>query len=110
MLHGSRSSGPGEPAILAARVTVRVHPSALLREYCGCAAELRLEAASVRAALVELERMEPRLYTSVCDERGAVRRHVNLFVGTRHIRELGGLDAPLAPGDELSIIQAVSGG
>lgn len=91
-------------------MTIRVHTSLLLREYCGCAAELALEAGSVRAALVELARSEPRLHRSVCDETGAVRRHVNLFVGTRHIRELGGLDAPLRPGDELTIIQAVSGG
>lgn len=91
-------------------MTIRVHTSALLRQYCGCAAELALEAGSVRGALAELARREPRLHTSVCDETGAVRRHVNLFVGAKHIRELGGLDAPLRPGDELTIIQAVSGG
>jgi molybdopterin converting factor small subunit len=91
-------------------MTVRVHPSALLRAHCGCPNELELEAGSVRAALAELARREPSLYAGVCDETGAVRRHVNLFVGAKHVRELGGLDAPLRPGDELTIIQAVSGG
>lgn len=91
-------------------MTIRVRPSALLREYCGCAPELALEATDVRAALAELARREPRLHASVCDETGAVRRHVNVFVGTRHMRELGGLDAPLCAGDELTLIQAVSGG
>lgn len=91
-------------------MSVRIRPSALLREYSGAAAELELEATSVRAALAQLQHGQPRLYTSVCDETGAVRRHVNLFVGERHIRDLGGLDAPLAPGDVVTIIQAVSGG
>ena len=91
-------------------MSVRVLPSALLREYAACPAELALEADSVRAALVELERREPKLHRAVCDETGAVRRHVNLYVGARHIRELQGLDTPLRPGDELVLIQAVSGG
>ena len=91
-------------------MSVRVHLSAQLREHAGCGAELELSAASVRGLLLELEQCQPRLHKSVCDETGAVRRHVNVYVGDRHIRELGGLDAPLRPGDELVIIQAVSGG
>ena len=91
-------------------MSVRVVPSALLREYCGCAAEFALTTTSVRAALAELERSEPQLYRSVCDETGALRRHVNVFVNGAHVRTLQGLDTPLRPGDELVLIQAVSGG
>jgi len=64
----------------------------------------------VRAALEELERRHPALYRSVCDETGAVRRHVNLFVNARHMRERDGLDTPLKAGDVLTILAAVSGG
>jgi molybdopterin converting factor small subunit len=35
---------------------------------------------------------------------------VNLFVNTEHIRDREGLDTPLATGDELTIMPAVSGG
>jgi len=35
---------------------------------------------------------------------------VNLFVNTSHIRDLDGLDTPLADGDALEILPAVSGG
>ncbi len=81
-----------------------------LRACCGGAAELRLEAPSVRAVLEELERDQPALYRSVCDETGKVRRHVNLFVNTADVRDREGLDTALAPGDKLTILPAVSGG
>ncbi|HEV8112431.1 MAG TPA: MoaD/ThiS family protein [Planctomycetota bacterium] len=89
-------------------VTIRV-PTAL-RGDCGGASELALSAASVRDALGELERQHPALYRGVCDETGAVRRHVNLFVNTFHIRDREGLSTPLAAGDVLTILPAVSGG
>ncbi|HEX5136909.1 MAG TPA: MoaD/ThiS family protein [Planctomycetota bacterium] len=89
---------------------VTVFVPAPLRTYSGGAAELRVEAPSVRAALEGLARSHPGLYRSVCDETGAVRRHVNLFVNELHVRERDGLDTALVPGDKLSILPAVSGG
>jgi len=82
----------------------------MLRACCDGASELDLVAASVRAALEELERRHPSLHRSVCDETGAVRRHVNLFVNTSHVRDRDGLDTALAPGDVVMILPAVSGG
>jgi len=69
-----------------------------------------LGASTLRALLTELEQQYPALHRSVCDETGAVRRHVNLFINTDHMRDRGGLDSPLAPGDEVTIMPAVSGG
>jgi molybdopterin converting factor small subunit len=46
----------------------------------------------------------------VCDETGAVRRHVNLFVNDSFLSKRDGLDTPLASGDILTIMPAVSGG
>jgi molybdopterin converting factor small subunit len=91
-------------------MTITIRLPAPLRAYCEGAAELSLSAASVRAALEHLERSHPPLYRSICDETGAVRRHVNLFVNTAHVRDRDGLDTALAPGDTLSILPAVSGG
>ena len=46
----------------------------------------------------------------ICDETGQVRRHVNLFVNTAHVRDRDGLDTALVAGDVLTILPAVSGG
>ena len=91
-------------------MTIRVYIPGPLRRYCGDASELALSVATVRGALEELERLYPDLHRGVCDETGAVRRHINLFVNTDHIRDRNGLDTSLVPGDELMILPAVSGG
>jgi len=89
---------------------ITVHVPGPLRDCCAGASELDLSATNLRAVLEELERRYPALYRSVCDETGAVRRHINLFVNTHHMRDRHGLDTPLCPGDEVTILPAVSGG
>lgn len=81
-----------------------------LRVYCRGASELPIAAPTVRAALEDLERSQPALYRNVCDETGAVRRHLNVFVNSDNARDLDGVDTTLAPGDVLTILPAVSGG
>jgi MoaD family protein len=65
---------------------------------------------NVRAVLEQIERRHPELYRSICDETGAVRRHVNLFVNISNMRDRDGLDTALNPGDIITILPAVSGG
>jgi molybdopterin converting factor small subunit len=49
--------------------------------------------------LDDLERTRPVLYRNVCDETGAVRRHLNIFVSADNVRDLAGLDTTLKSGD-----------
>ncbi len=91
-------------------MTITIHVPAALRAWCEGASELLLAAPSVRAALEQLERSHPSLYRSICDETGTVRRHVNLFVNTSHVRDREGLETALVPGDVLTILPAISGG
>ena len=69
-----------------------------------------ISARTVRAVLEDLERSQPVLYRNVCDETGAVRRHLNVFVNSDNVRDLNGVDTTLAPGDVVTILPAVSGG
>ncbi len=91
-------------------MTVRVFIPGVLRDCCAGASELTLSAVTVRAALEQLERSHAPLYRSICDETGAVRRHVNLFVNLDNIRDGAGVDTALATGDTITIMPAVSGG
>ena len=100
---GSNSAPPAAPVIT-------VHIPTPLRGCCGGASALALPVPTVRAVLEELEQSHPALHRSICDETGAVRRHINLFVNTLHLRDCNGLDTPLRPGDEVTIMTAVSGG
>lgn len=89
---------------------VEFHIPGLLTPYTGGARTLAIEGDTVRSAFEDLERRHPSLYVNICDETGAVRRHIGVFVNEDHIRELNGLDTPLAPGDAVTIMPAVSGG
>ena len=90
--------------------TITLHVPGPLRPYCAEVSQLSIEATTVRAVLEHLARYRPALYVNVCDETGTLRPHLNVFVNTTHMRELGGLAAGLAPGDEVTILPAVSGG
>ena len=92
-------------------MTVTIQIPATLRAYChDDTRELILSAGTVRDALEQLEQSHTALYRSICDETGAVRRHIHLFVNNDFIHGREGLDTALAPGDVLSIMPAVSGG
>jgi molybdopterin synthase sulfur carrier subunit len=90
--------------------TVTLHVVGPLRTYCGGAEQLMIEAGTVRAVLEDLERNQAALYRNLCDETGKVRPHLNVFVNADNIRDLNGVDAPLTPGDVVTILPAVSGG
>jgi molybdopterin converting factor small subunit len=89
---------------------VTIHLPSALRKYCDGAADVPVSAATVRGALEELERKHPSLYRNICDETGSVRRHLNVFVNSAHVRDREGLDTTLGPGDIVTILAAVSGG
>jgi molybdopterin converting factor small subunit len=93
-----------------AAADVTFHVLGVLRDYCGGAAELSIAAPTVRAALENLELAQPALYRNICDETGAVRRHLNIFVNDDNVRFRNGIDTPLAPGDVVTVLPAVSGG
>ena len=43
-------------------------------------------------------------------ENGALRRFINIYINDEDVRFLGGLTAPVATGDSITILPAVAGG
>jgi molybdopterin converting factor small subunit len=88
---------------------VRVAIPRELRPLCGGRAELCIIAHNVRALLAQLALQHPQVHVRICDERGEPRPHINVFVND-HLRPRAELDIPLAAGDLVTILPAVSGG
>ena len=65
---------------------------------------------SLGEALAALGVIAPGVRDRVLTERGEVRPHVNVFVGTESCRWTGGLATPIADGAEIAILPAISGG
>jgi molybdopterin synthase sulfur carrier subunit len=78
----------------------------MLKQRAGGRAEHAVEAATVRDALRALESEQPELRGWILDERGLVRRHINVFVNG----EAGGEATALAAGDSIDVLPAISGG
>jgi molybdopterin synthase sulfur carrier subunit len=89
---------------------VTIYLQSPLRRYSGGASQLGIAARTVKAALEDLERSQSALYRNICDETGALRRHLNVFVNSDNIRDLDGVDTILVAGDVLTFLPAVSGG
>jgi molybdopterin synthase sulfur carrier subunit len=76
------------------------NPSLVLHEACE----------TVGDALAALGRKSPGALDRIMDERGDVRRHVNLFVNGENVRFLDGLRTAVPNGATIFVLAAVSGG
>lgn len=89
-------------------ITVRV-PTPLRRITNG-QGEVQVQASTVREAIEKLEEVYPGFKERLLDEKGEVRKFVNLYLNDEDIRFLKGLDTELKDGDVLSIVPAIAGG
>ena len=95
---------------------VRLRVPASLRTYTGGSSALDVdlsalgEKPTIRALLDHLATTHPDIECRVRDEQGRLRRHVNLFLGNDNVRDLSEQDTLLAPGVEVAVMPAVSGG
>ena len=81
-------------------------PAALVNLFPGAPRRVELSAATVEEAIAELDARWPGMRDRLCDSSPAIRRHINVFVDGRR----AALATPLAPGAELLIMTAISGG
>ena len=89
-------------------VTVRL-PSQL-RSLVGGVGEVPVDARTVRDAITAVDETYPGIAIRVLDDRGMLRRFVNVFVADEDIRFLEGLDTVVTAGQTISLVPAVAGG
>jgi len=68
------------------------------------------DAPTLGEAVDQLEAGYPGIKERLCDERGQIRRFVNIYVNGEDVRFLQDLATALKPTDEVSIVPAVAGG
>lgn len=69
-----------------------------------------VEGGTVRAALETVFAENPRLRDYVLDDQGGLRKHVTVFVDGEQVTDRTGLTLAVAPGAEIYVMQALSGG
>ncbi|NVB41869.1 MoaD/ThiS family protein [Pseudenhygromyxa sp. WMMC2535] len=81
-----------------------------LRKYTEGKEEVAIAGANVRELLDNLDAAHSGIGERIRDDKGEVRRFVNIFVADEDIRFLQGLDTAVKDSDEISIIPAIAGG
>ena len=71
---------------------------------------VEINAATIGEALIELQTRFPGIQERLVDDKGEVRRFVNVYLNEEDIRFLQGRATALKDGDEISIIPAIAGG
>jgi molybdopterin synthase sulfur carrier subunit len=77
-----------------------------LKALAGGAPEHPVEGATVAQLLKALESAQPALAGWILDERGMIRRHINVFVNG----EMGREDTAVGGDDRIDVLPAISGG
>jgi sulfur-carrier protein len=77
-----------------------------LRKLAGGRAEHELEGDTVIELLRRLESLHPAVGGWILDERGLIRRHINVFVNG----ERGAEETTVRSGDRVEVLPAITGG
>jgi molybdopterin converting factor small subunit len=88
------------------KITIARH----LRRYRDIPDGFIVDGRTVAEMLQNLEQHFPGLSDYVVDDRGALRQHVNIFLGDRPVHDRRSLTDPVDAQTHVSIFQALSGG
>ena len=91
-------------------VMARIRIPTPLRTYTQNQGEVKVQGKTVGEALKALEVAAPGIGARLFDEKGGLRRYVNIFHNDEDVRFLQQLDTPVQDSDTLSIIPAIAGG
>jgi sulfur-carrier protein len=86
---------------------VKVRIPTPLRSYTDQQTVVEADGATVAELLADLDQRHPGIRFRMVDEQGRLRQHMKVFVNEDSVRDLG---TPISDDDEITIMQALSGG
>lgn len=81
-----------------------------LRKYTGGAEEVEADGATLGEVIAALGQNYDGLSSRLVDDKGEIRRFINVFLNEEDVRFLDGQATPVKAGDVVSLIPAVAGG
>ena len=89
---------------------VKVRVPTPLRRFTGGNDEVSANGDSIKAVIADMEKNHPGIGERLLDEKGDLRRFVNVYLNGDDIRFLSQLDSKVKDGDDISIVPAIAGG
>jgi molybdopterin converting factor small subunit len=90
-------------------MAIEVRIPTILRTYTGGEKAVSGDGASLNALIDDLDANHPGIKERLVED-GDLRRFVNVYINDEDVRFIGGLEAPLADGDQVVVLPAVAGG
>jgi len=90
-------------------MSVDVSIPTILRTYTNNARSVQVSGDTLAAVIADLESQFSGISERLL-ENGQLRRFVNVYINDEDVRFLGSLEAPVADGDNITILPAVAGG
>ena len=72
--------------------------------------KFEIEAATLRELFAKMDERRERFSHYILEDNDVVRKHVNIFINGEVLRDKSNIDVNLAPGSQVHIMQALSGG
>ena len=91
-------------------MAVKVRVPTPLMKLTDNKSEVMAEGATISDILNNLENQFAGIKERICEESGAPRRFINIYLNEEDIRFLDGEGTAVNDGDEISIIPAIAGG
>ena len=91
-------------------MAVRVRVPTLLRRFTGGEGEVPADGASIRQVIEDLEKRHAGIRERLLDDKGEIRRFVNIYLNGDDVRFLESLNSKVKDGDDISIVPAIAGG
>lgn len=82
----------------------------VLRPAMGGEATISVDGATIGAVLTGVTERYPAVKGQLLNDDGTLHRFLNVYVNDDDVRYLGGVDAPVADSDEITLLPAVAGG
>ncbi len=81
-----------------------------LRKFTGDQDTLVVEGATIGALITQMSQTYPGIVKPLLDDKGDLRKFVNIYLNGEDIRFAQNTDTPVKDGDEVSIVPAIAGG
>ncbi|MDE3007687.1 MAG: MoaD/ThiS family protein [Acidobacteriota bacterium] len=82
----------------------------VLRPAMGGQNQITVEGATIGQVLENLTTAYPAVKGQLLNDDGTLHRFLNVYVNDDDVRYLGGVEAPVANDDEITLLPAVAGG
>ncbi|HVB52532.1 MAG TPA: ubiquitin-like small modifier protein 1 [Acidimicrobiales bacterium] len=82
----------------------------VLRPAMGGQSQIAVEGATIGQIFEQLVNDFPAIKGQLLNDDGTLHRFLNVYVNDDDVRYLGGVETPVADGDEITLLPAVAGG